>query len=154
MATNLALDDRLIEEARTVGGHKTKKDAVTAALAEYIQRRKQMRIVNLFGTIDYDPHYDYKAERRRKRALWCWLTPRSGLWLSAAPTTILLPSRNSRCGFFKNSSRKGGYNCWALFDRSCFRVSGTANSSFAFGNICALFRTSHSTAGITSKPPR
>jgi len=68
MATNLALDDRLIEEARTVGGHKTKKDAVTAALAEYIQRRKQMRIVNLFGTIDYDPHYDYKAERRRKRA--------------------------------------------------------------------------------------
>ena len=68
MATNLALDDRLIEEARAVGGHKTKKDAVTAALAEYIQHRKQMRIVNLFGTIDYDPRYDYKAERRRKRA--------------------------------------------------------------------------------------
>ncbi len=68
MATNLALDDRLIEEARALGGHKTKKDAVTAALAEYIQRRKQMRVVKLFGTIDYDPRYDYKAERRRKRA--------------------------------------------------------------------------------------
>jgi len=67
MATNLALDDALIEEARNIGGHKTKKEAVTAALAEYVQRRKQMEIVKLFGTIDYDPAYDYKAERRRKR---------------------------------------------------------------------------------------
>ena len=54
---------RLIEEARTLGGHKTKKDAVTAALAEYIQRRKQIGIIKLFGTIDYDPAYDYKAAR-------------------------------------------------------------------------------------------
>jgi hypothetical protein len=68
MATNLALDDHLIEEARTVGGHKTKREAVTAALAEYVQKRKQMRIVNLFGKIDYDPAYDHKAERRRKRS--------------------------------------------------------------------------------------
>jgi Bacterial antitoxin of type II TA system, VapB len=68
MATNLALDDRLIEEARSIGGHKTKKEAVTAALAEYIQRRKQMRIVELFGTIEYEPGYDYKAERQRKPA--------------------------------------------------------------------------------------
>jgi putative antitoxin of VapBC-like toxin-antitoxin system len=67
MATNLALDDRLIEEARSVGGHKTKKDAVTAALAEYIQRRKQVRITKLFGTIEYEPGYDYKAGRQRKR---------------------------------------------------------------------------------------
>jgi len=67
MATNLALDDRLIEEARKVGGHKTKKAAVTAALAEYVQRRKQMEIIKLFGTIDYDPDYDYKARRWRKR---------------------------------------------------------------------------------------
>ena len=67
MATNLALDDRLIEEARAIGGHKTKKEAVTAALAEYVQRRKHMGIIKLFGTIDYDPGYDYKAERRRKR---------------------------------------------------------------------------------------
>jgi Arc/MetJ family transcription regulator len=63
MATNLALDDRLIEEAREVGGHKTKKEAVTAALQEYVQRRKQMEIIKLFGTIDYDPAYDYKARR-------------------------------------------------------------------------------------------
>jgi hypothetical protein len=67
MATNLALDDRLIEEARTVGGHKTKKEAVTVALAEYVQRHKQMGIIRLFGTIDYDPGYNYEAERRRKR---------------------------------------------------------------------------------------
>jgi Arc/MetJ family transcription regulator len=68
MATNLALDDNLIEEARRAGGHKTKKDAVTAALAEYVQRRKQLRILKAFGSIDFDPKCDYKAERRRKRS--------------------------------------------------------------------------------------
>jgi Arc/MetJ family transcription regulator len=67
MATNLAIDDKLIEEARKVGGHKTKKDAVTSALAEYVRNRKQLEILKLSGTIDYDPSYDYKAERRRKR---------------------------------------------------------------------------------------
>lgn len=67
MATNLAIDDSLIEEARKVGGHKTKKDAVTQALEEYVRKRKQRRILEAFGTIDFDPAYDYKAERRRKR---------------------------------------------------------------------------------------
>jgi Arc/MetJ family transcription regulator len=68
MPTNLALDDSLIEEARRTGGHKTKKDAVNAALKEYVQRRKQLRLLSQFGTIDYDPGYDYKAERRKKRS--------------------------------------------------------------------------------------
>jgi len=65
MATNLALDDQLIEEARRAGKHKTKKEAVTAALDEYVRRRKQMRILDAFGTVSFDPAYDYKAERRR-----------------------------------------------------------------------------------------
>jgi hypothetical protein len=69
MATNLALDDKLIEEARKLGKHKSKKAAVTAALEEYVQRRKQARIVEAFGTIDFDPSYDYKAERKRKRTV-------------------------------------------------------------------------------------
>jgi len=68
MATNLALDDRLIEEAQRAGKHKTKKEAVTAALAEYIRRRKQLRILESFGTVDFDPGYDYKAERRRRHS--------------------------------------------------------------------------------------
>jgi hypothetical protein len=70
LATNLGLDDELIEEARRVGNHRTKKAAVTAALEAYVQRRKQLRILDLFGTIDFDPKYDYKAERSRdgKRA--------------------------------------------------------------------------------------
>jgi hypothetical protein len=68
MATNLALDDSLIEAARRAGGHKTKKEAVTAALAEYVKHRKQLGILKLFGTIDFDPTYDYKAERRRPRS--------------------------------------------------------------------------------------
>jgi Arc/MetJ family transcription regulator len=67
MATNLALDDQLIEEARKSGGHRTKKEAVTRALEEYVRRRKQLRILESFGTVDFDPAYDYKAERRRRR---------------------------------------------------------------------------------------
>ena len=68
MATNLAIDDRLIQEAQKLGRHPTKKAAVTAALDEYIQRRKQQGILSFFGTIDYANHYDYKKERNRKRA--------------------------------------------------------------------------------------
>jgi hypothetical protein len=65
MPTNLALDDALIEEARLAGGHKTKKEAVNAALDEYVRRRKQLGILDAFGTISFDPAYNYKAERRR-----------------------------------------------------------------------------------------
>lgn len=65
MATNLAIDDRLIEEARRVGGQRTKKAAVTEALQEYIQRRKQARILDLFGTVEFDPRYDYKKQRKK-----------------------------------------------------------------------------------------
>jgi Arc/MetJ family transcription regulator len=67
MPTNLALDDRLIEEAKKLGHHRTKKEAVTAALDEYISRRKQLEILSLFGTIDYDDAYHYKRARRMKR---------------------------------------------------------------------------------------
>jgi hypothetical protein len=67
MPTNLALDDNLIEEARRLGGHATKKQAVNAALDEYIRRRKQAEILELFGTIEYDPQYDPSLNRRRDR---------------------------------------------------------------------------------------
>jgi hypothetical protein len=66
--TNLAIDDRLIELARKLGRHRTKKETVTAALDEYIKRRKQQEILSLFGTIDYDPAYDHKRERKSKRS--------------------------------------------------------------------------------------
>ncbi len=66
MATNLAIDDALLIEAQSIGGHKTKKATVTEALNEYIQRRKQLRILSLFGKVDYDSDYDYKATRSRK----------------------------------------------------------------------------------------
>jgi len=67
MPTNLALDDRLIAEAQKLGGHRTKKATVNAALDEYIQRRKQLKIISLFGTVDFDPSYDYKRERRYRQ---------------------------------------------------------------------------------------
>lgn len=66
MATNLAIDDRLIEEAKEIGKHRTKKGVVTEALQEYIQRRKQVEILNLFNKIDYDQDYDYKKQRALK----------------------------------------------------------------------------------------
>jgi len=65
MATNLAIDDDLLTEALKAGGHRTKKDTVNEALREYIQRRKQAKVVELFGTIDFDPTYDHKKQRRR-----------------------------------------------------------------------------------------
>jgi len=66
MATNLGIDEKLLEEARVVGKHATKKAVVNEALAEYIQRRKQAKIIDLFHTIDYDLDYDYKAQRKKE----------------------------------------------------------------------------------------
>ncbi len=66
MATNLALDDSLVEEAKSLGEHRTKRAAVTDALVEYVNRRKRRRILELRGKLDWDPDYDYKAERRRR----------------------------------------------------------------------------------------
>lgn len=66
MATNLALDDRLVNKALRLGGHRTKKATVTEALKEYIQRRQQLGILELFGKIDFDPTFDYKEARRRR----------------------------------------------------------------------------------------
>lgn len=65
MATNLAIDDRLLNEALRIGGHRTKKDTVTEALIEYIQHRKQIELIDLFGKVEFDPNYDYKQQRRR-----------------------------------------------------------------------------------------
>jgi Arc/MetJ family transcription regulator len=65
VATNLDINSKLIEEARRIGNHKSKKDAVTEALKEYVRSKKQMRIFELAGKIDFDPTYDYKKERNR-----------------------------------------------------------------------------------------
>ena len=66
MATNLALDPKLIERARKVSGEKTKKAAVTRALEEFIARRGQKRLVDLMGKLEWDESFDYKAERSRR----------------------------------------------------------------------------------------
>jgi hypothetical protein len=65
MATNLALDDRLINNAVKLGGHKSKRAAVTAALEEYIKSKQRLGILDLFGKIEFDPAWDHKAARRR-----------------------------------------------------------------------------------------
>jgi Arc/MetJ family transcription regulator len=65
MATNLAIDPELLERALEVSGERTKKAAVTRALQEFIARREQAHILGLFGSVEIDPQYDYKAERSR-----------------------------------------------------------------------------------------
>jgi Arc/MetJ family transcription regulator len=66
LPTNLALDDALIEEAKRIGQHRTKKEAVTAALVDYVQRKKQLQILELQGQMPFDTSYDYKRLRHRK----------------------------------------------------------------------------------------
>ena len=65
MATNLSIDPKLIEWALKVSGERTKKAAVTKALEEFIARRRQKRLLDLMGKLEWDPFYDYKAERTR-----------------------------------------------------------------------------------------
>jgi len=65
VATNLSIDPDLLDRALAIGGERTKKATVTRALEEFIVRREQERILELFGTVEWDPEYDYKAERSR-----------------------------------------------------------------------------------------
>ena len=66
MPENLNIDEKLIEEARSVGKHKTKEATITEALEEYILRRKQISVLNFWGKIDYDSNYDYKRQRQNR----------------------------------------------------------------------------------------
>jgi len=66
MPTNLAIDDKLLEKAVRAGGHRTKRATVNEALEEYVQRRKRLKALRAFGTIDFDPRYDYKRARRKR----------------------------------------------------------------------------------------
>lgn len=66
MATNIRLDEELISEAQRLGKHPSKRATVEDALREYVRRRKQLEIFELFGQVDYDKDYDYKAARFRK----------------------------------------------------------------------------------------
>ena len=63
MATNLAINDKLLEEARRVGKLRTKKETVTKALEEFIERRRQRRILKALGTFRFRKNWDYKQDR-------------------------------------------------------------------------------------------
>ncbi len=66
MATNLSIDPDLLEKALLVSGETTKKAAVTKALQEFIARREQKKLLELFGKLEWDPRFDYKKERSRR----------------------------------------------------------------------------------------
>lgn len=65
MATNLDLDPELVNRALAASGERTKKAAVTMALKEFVARREQRELLELFGSLDWDPDFDYKKERSR-----------------------------------------------------------------------------------------
>ena len=67
MRNGIKIDEKLVETARKAGRHRTDSAAVRAALSEYIRRHERPSILDLFGKIDFDPEYDYKALRRAKR---------------------------------------------------------------------------------------
>jgi len=67
MATNLALDDTLVAEAKELGGYRTKREAVNAALEEYVRHRKQLKVLDLFGQIEWEEDYDILRERQREK---------------------------------------------------------------------------------------
>ena len=64
MATNLKLDETLLEDVLKASGYKTKREAVTEAMTQYLQRKRQLEFLNLRGKVDFDPQYDYKEQRR------------------------------------------------------------------------------------------
>lgn len=66
MATNLSIEPDLLEKALRVSGEKTKKAAVTKALEEFIARREQRKLLELFGRLEWNPDFDYKKERSRR----------------------------------------------------------------------------------------
>jgi hypothetical protein len=66
MATNLSIDPKLIDTVLKLSGEKTKRAAVTRALEEFIARRRQKRILDLVGKLEWQDDYDYKAERSRE----------------------------------------------------------------------------------------
>lgn len=66
MATNLHIDEELLTEAKRLGGHRTKRETVDAALREFIDRRHRREAIELFGAIDFRPDYDHKRERQQR----------------------------------------------------------------------------------------
>jgi Arc/MetJ family transcription regulator len=66
MPTNLAIDDQLLNQARSVGGYRTKRETVNEALREFIQRRKRLELLKVVRKLDYDQRYEYKRERRAR----------------------------------------------------------------------------------------
>ncbi|MBW4570794.1 type II toxin-antitoxin system VapB family antitoxin [Hassallia byssoidea VB512170] len=66
MTINLQIDEALIKEALALGNQQTERDVVEQALREYVQRRKQQMVVDLFGTIDYEEDYNYKQQRQKQ----------------------------------------------------------------------------------------
>ncbi len=67
MPTNLKLNDELIAETVRLGNFKSKQEAVNTALAEYVQRRQRLRILELGGKVDFDRSWDYKMMRRSRK---------------------------------------------------------------------------------------
>jgi len=66
MPTNLAIDDRLLARALKVGGRRTKRETVNIALEEFIQRRRQLDTLKLFGKVRFDPRFDYRKARNAR----------------------------------------------------------------------------------------
>lgn len=66
VATNLAIDEKLLEAAKRIGKHRTKRETVNRALREYVRRHAQLAAIEAFGTFDFDPAWDHRRDRRAR----------------------------------------------------------------------------------------
>jgi Arc/MetJ family transcription regulator len=66
VATNLLIDDALLNEAKELGGFRTKRETVNRALQEFIQQHKRLEILGMRGLIEFDPEYDHKMARKKR----------------------------------------------------------------------------------------
>jgi Arc/MetJ family transcription regulator len=64
--TNLHIDSDLLEKAQRLGHHRTKRETVNEALREYIERKKRMESVDLFGSIEFDANFNHKKLRKAR----------------------------------------------------------------------------------------
>jgi len=64
MKTHLEIDEKLLAEAMRRGRHATKRAAVNAALAEYVNFSKRLELLSLSGKVRWQGDLDQMRESR------------------------------------------------------------------------------------------
>ena len=66
VTTDPSIDPELPAKVPAVGGEESKEAVVARPPVEFVTRRARARIAELFGQLEWDDGYDFKAERDRE----------------------------------------------------------------------------------------